>query len=176
MSTSMCCDTSCFVAYLCESQVAQQSLALKWRMRCRPFLLEKVYNSGSCHNFNILVHKTFNRLMSRKEKAGLPTTKLHGIHRLIPACVSNGKHSAANQFFPSKCYTHLIELPQILFLCLVDDSKNSGDGLTHNATRETQSFNLVTQGPLIWIQQADSTICTQLRLRMQNLWVIYTNR
>lgn len=37
-------------------------------------------------------------------------------------------------------HTHLVKLPQILFLCLVDDSKNSGNGLAHNTTRETKDI------------------------------------
>lgn len=54
---------------------------------------------------------------------------------------SSMQGAAAISAFPStshSCPTHLVELPQILFLCLVDDSKNSGDGLAHNATKDTQ--------------------------------------
>lgn len=35
-------------------------------------------------------------------------------------------------------WTHLVELPQILLLCLVDDSQDSGDGLAHNPARSLE--------------------------------------
>lgn len=37
-------------------------------------------------------------------------------------------------------WTHLVELPQILLLCLVDDSQDSGDGLAHNPARSLEGY------------------------------------
>ena len=37
--------------------------------------------------------------------------------------------------------SHLVELPQVLLLCLVDDGQDSGDGLADNTTeRNRRSF------------------------------------